>query len=178
MNQHSQSSRQLLRAASICLATLVLATGLLSTARAAVVLSHSGDADPAAEGWTLVSKKPDLHSGEAVDDGGTPAWKIQDSEVVSSGAGSWYYRGDVALTSQNIDDLLTQGWAMRANLRVDDSAASGYDETPGLTPGIQIAFETEHTREREMPRPGHGFSSVLDWTKPAIRPIRSRAAIR
>ena len=109
MNQHSQSSRRLVRAASVCLVPLFLVMSLLGAARAAVVLSHSGDTDPATEGWTLVSKKPDLHSGEAVDDGGTPAWKIQDSEVINSGGGSWQYCGEDALTSQDIDDLLSQG---------------------------------------------------------------------
>jgi len=116
---------------------LALAVWLGGTAQASIVLSHTGDNNPSDEGWIRSNKGYPNAIGMAVDDSGTPAWWIEDH---TTGTGTWFYKGEGALTPQNLADIGSYGFSMRATLKVDDFTPT-YDETQGLTPGIQLAFE-------------------------------------
>jgi len=116
---------------------LALAVWLGGTAQASIVLSHTGDNNPSDEGWIRANSGYPNAVGMAVDDGGTPAWWIKDG---TTSTGTWFYKGESALTPQNLADIGSYGFSMRATLKVDDFTPT-YDETQGLTPGIQIAFE-------------------------------------
>ncbi len=102
-------------------------------------LYHDGENDPSSEGWIPVVTDP-ANAGAVLNDGnpGVHAWRTSDTLTSAS---SSYYRGEQALTDQALSDIAANGWRMKARLRVDDFAVSGFDETPGLTPGMQIAFE-------------------------------------
>ncbi len=102
-------------------------------------LYHNGENDPNSEGWISVVSDP-ANVGAVLNDGnpGVHAWRTTDTMTESS---SSYYRGEQALTDDALTDIASNGWRMKATLRVDDFAVSGFDETPGLAPGMQIAFE-------------------------------------
>ena len=100
---------------------------------------HRGATNPLTEGWV-----PNVSgvgsAGAVVDDLGTgvDAWRTTDT---GSEAGTAYYKGEGGLSEQDLTDIAAKGWSMRATLRVDDTTASGFDQTAALAPGIQVAFE-------------------------------------
>ncbi|QDS98186.1 hypothetical protein [Adhaeretor mobilis] len=104
-----------------------------STAWGTLILSHSGANDPATEGWA-----PTVEAGATVapviDDMGSgfDAWEVKNS----SGTGKVGYFGHAAVTPAVEADIATGGWSVRANLRVDDTTANGYDEALAPAPGF------------------------------------------
>ncbi len=106
-------------------------------------LYHSADTDPETEGWTPVINGNNVSVGPVLNDGnpGAHAWQTTDADTSTDPKASAYYKGEAELKAQHLTDLAENGWSMQATLRVDDFIVSGFDETPGLTPGIQLAFE-------------------------------------
>ena len=108
---------------------------LAASANAALVIEHVGDTDPLTEGWN-----PD-GSGAAytlppqgIDDGGTPAWAVQDDGTGSGGANeSGYFTREndqgsgVYLTSDIRNDLHTNGWRVTSQIRLTTAPDSADD---------------------------------------------------
>ena len=106
-----------LRAFSLMMA--VSATQM-AAAEAAVVFSHSGNADPTTEGWVVEPSFAPFgrpSSGPLTGDLGLDAWSIDDN--LTTIGSNWFYTQspDAAQNSQ----ASTNGWTLRARLRVVDS---------------------------------------------------------
>ena len=108
-----------------------------------VLISYTGNADPTEYGWTYVhdNAAAGLVTGNATNDSGTLAWWIRDLQSVSSGGESWFYEGANALSDNDFTNMVEKGFTLSATVRVDDSIANGFDETAGLTPGLQFALQ-------------------------------------
>ncbi|MEA1952303.1 MAG: hypothetical protein U9N87_13040, partial [Planctomycetota bacterium] len=139
-------------------------------------LSHSGGIDPSSEGWISMVSDPVNVGIEPNDVGpGADAWRTTDTTTESSSA---YYRGEQALTEEAVSDIANNGWSMKATLRVDDFTGSGFDETPGIAPGIQIALNDPRTwlllalgsdangDTTVQVKGGHNLGTVTNYTVP------------
>lgn len=106
--------------------------GQASTTAAADVLigSHSGDADPAAEGWLLDLAGVGTSSGPT-DDGGTPVWTIVDTST-EVGSALWYR---IPLTPGDLSTALSSGWRVRTELRVENATGAGETQFFGFLTG-------------------------------------------
>jgi len=108
---------------------------LVSPTHAGVVIEHVGDTDPLTEDWN-----PD-NTGAAftlppqgIDDGGTPAWAVQDDATGSGAANEcgYYIReidkgSGVWLTDEIRNDLHTNGWRVTAEIRLTEPLDSADD---------------------------------------------------
>ncbi|QDS98185.1 hypothetical protein [Adhaeretor mobilis] len=113
-----------------------------STAWSAVILSHSGADDPFFEGWDEIIDAG-ATAGPVIDDMGSgfDAWEVKNS----SGTGKAGYFGTVALDATALADIATGGWSVRANLRIDDTTANGFDELLAPAPGFIMRLdEADH----------------------------------
>lgn len=124
---------------------ILAAVGILAISSAAwgeMIISHSGDTNPVFEGWTEILVGNNVSVGPVLNDAGPGlhAWLTYDKDTGTAPKASAYYQGQAAVTAQQWTDAATKGWSMKATLRVDDFLVSGFDETPGLVPGIQMAF--------------------------------------
>ena len=113
----------------------VFALAVQAQAAGYTVIEHVGDTDPLTEGWN-----PD-NTGSAfslppqgIDDGGTPAWAVQDDATGSSGANEagYYIReidkgSGVWLTDPIRTDLHTNGWRVTADIRLTTAPDSADD---------------------------------------------------
>lgn len=93
---------------------------LLST-----IALHSGNTDPATEGWTYVTSPGSVVStGPVTNDRGTgtDAWFVDDSGMTPDVDNGNY---QTVFTSNQITDAFTQGWRMSANLRAVYTAGEG-----------------------------------------------------
>jgi len=123
---------------------ILAAVGILAVSSAAwgeVIISHSGGNDPASEGWTPIIVGNNVSVGTVSNDAGPGlhAWLTFDNDVGTTPKASAYYKGESAVTAQQWADV-ANGWSLKASLRVDDFVVSGFDETVGITPGIQMAL--------------------------------------
>lgn len=130
---------------AICVLGFVAALAMTQNVYGTVILNHSGATDPATEsGWARsVRNNYSGVSEEAVindQDSGTNAWRVTDTHAASSSGDFLNYDGASALTASALAEIGTGGWALRANLRVDDLAANGFDQTLALAPGMQVAL--------------------------------------
>ena len=128
---------KLRKTAFCCLAAVGAVAYLAAMVQAGVVIEYAGG-DPEAVGWAAGIGGSSC-TAELLDDGGTSALKIVDPTTASGNY--WSYRWADALTPEQVTDVTEVGFSVSATLRVEDTIAAGYDETPAAAPGIQIALE-------------------------------------
>ncbi len=92
-------------------AAVALLLALGAPAQAGSVVTHSGSADPEAEGWTGIGNVDVEGWAEGVDDGGTAAWRIADT---STGNDQYAYYS-YALSGED----LSGAWTATARARVE-----------------------------------------------------------
>lgn len=103
-----------------CLKMAVLSLALsFSAAQGAVMFTHSGDADPTTEGWTLTSGGSTGLATGSVNIGGVPAWKVYDSHVDSDG-------NTHNLTYKELisEDPFLSGWSLKATISLEGIAST------------------------------------------------------
>ena len=88
-----------------------------------IIMSHVGTNDPLSEGWTSGSIKSGLIT-MPVDDGGTPAWLVDDRSV-TAGYGVSYLQS-LASQPQVIADGELYGWELKATFRMEGSSSPGH----------------------------------------------------
>ena len=76
-------------AGGVVLAAVLTMGGMADTASADVLLEHIGANDPATEDWTAPSIVSGVTTGSLADDGGFPAWFIDDNSTAIGGAGAY-----------------------------------------------------------------------------------------
>ena len=145
-----------------------------------VILSHDADLDPTTEGWALFSQAGGSGGPVLNDQGpGLHAWSTIDA---STDGGGYSYRGESRISPEAKASIAEDGFSMRATLRVDDFAVSGFDEAFGQAPGIQIALEdpglwilfklgTDTNGDTVMRVEGGYDSNSAKWTTPETRTI-------
>ncbi len=117
----------------LCLGVACAVTQVAGEARASIVASHSGSADPTTEGWTANPFGGGVPVGPIVDEG-TPAWFVDDT---NSTAGYFYRRNVTAL---EVVDAATIGWTLTTTLRVPSSERAGLSASPfvAYSDGVKI----------------------------------------
>ncbi len=117
--------------------TAVAILAVSSAAWGEMIISHSGGDNPVSEGWTEILVGNNVSVGQVLNDAGPGlhAWLTYDNDTSTTPKASAYYQGQAAVSAQQWIDVATNGWSMKATLRVDD-----FDEAVGITPGIQMAF--------------------------------------
>jgi hypothetical protein len=88
-------------------------------AEAAIIVQHSGSADPTTEGWTAVIPSSGITVGAVVNDlgSGFDAWMVDDNSNAANGG------YNVTPTGAQVAQASTQGWVLRTRLRVVDATA-------------------------------------------------------
>jgi hypothetical protein len=112
--------RHHLRSAAIAGLIFVLAGVSPSTkAQAAIIVQHSGSADPTTEGWTAVIPPSGLTVGPVINDlgSGFDAWMVDDNSIAATGG------YNVIPTGAQVAQASAQGWILRTRLRVVDATA-------------------------------------------------------
>ena len=142
---------------AICSLGFVAVLAVTQNVYGTVILSHSGATDPTTEGWALTQRANGTVGAVTNDSGlGVNAWKTVDTGT-TTGSDLAYYDGSSALTPSALAEIATGGWAMRANLRVDDLVADGYNQQPDLAPGFQVTLPPV-----QLPgQPGTYFTMLL-----------------
>ncbi len=79
---------------------------------ASIIALHSGSTDPTTEGWTFVGTGTGVTTG-AINDGGTPAWFVDDDSTVSGSIG--LYRFDVSALDAAQGN--SAGWTLSTTIR-------------------------------------------------------------
>ncbi|MCU0670438.1 MAG: hypothetical protein MUF70_13975, partial [Myxococcota bacterium] len=89
-----------------------------------VMLAHTGQADPATEGWTLEGAGTDVLEGP-IGDGGVDAWTIDDASTAAGSLRSYGYAPppDVMCWARNA------GLRLRARVRIPDALDSPFDSS-------------------------------------------------
>ncbi len=77
-------------------------------------IRHVGDADPSGEGWFPFSAGSEIAFNGPVDDGGVPAWFINDD--TTKGRDAWTR----PLSGPQLEQALSHGWRMEGTIRVAD----------------------------------------------------------
>lgn len=75
-------------------------------------IRHVGDTDPLEEGWLPFNAGSEIASNDPVDDGGVPAWFVNDD--TTKGRAAWTQ----PLGGPQIEQALAHGWRMEGTLRV------------------------------------------------------------
>jgi hypothetical protein len=109
---------------SIAMSALVISRG----ANADLVISHSGSANPTTEGWTQTQPGVNVTVG-AINDGGTPAWFVDDSDGASTGALLLYTKN---LTTTQVADAAAIGWTLSTTIRVPSTSRPGDFSSPAV----------------------------------------------
>ncbi len=122
---------------AICICFALAALLPSRDAKATLVASHVGSADPATEGWSPSS--PTLPAGQSVgpiNDAGTPAWFANDANT-SSG---YFYSKTV--TPTQVADANSIGWRLSVTLRVPDTGDIRFQRSPfvSFTDGVTDWF--------------------------------------
>jgi hypothetical protein len=114
--------RHHLRSAAIAGLVFVLVGESPSTkAQAAIIVQHSGSADPTTEGWTANIPPSGLTVGPVINDlgSGFDAWMVDDNSTMLGGNGGY----NVTPTGAQVAQASAQGWVLRTRLRVVDATA-------------------------------------------------------
>jgi hypothetical protein len=106
-------------------------------ARAYLVASHVGSTDPTTEGWAPSS--PTLPANQSVgpiNDGGTPAWFVNDASTTSG----YFYSKTVP--PAEVADANSIGWKLSVTLRVPDTGDIRFQRSPfvSFTDGVTDWF--------------------------------------
>jgi len=107
-----------IRALALGAPAMLAGLGFASSANASLILaSHSGQTDPATEGWSAFAGGA---SSGGINDAGTDAWQIS----TTPGAQYLFYLADQNVTDMN-NALTTTGWRLSAKVKVETGVASG-----------------------------------------------------
>ena len=99
------------------------------TCRAGLIAQHLGSVDPTTEGWTAL---PGAGGGVVVgpiDDGGTPAWFVDDNSTALNSI----YLYEHIISSAEIAAGNSLGWTLSTTVRVAADGSSTLDVTPVVT---------------------------------------------
>ncbi len=116
-----------------------------SVTQGEVLYEHTGNTDPATEGW-IVSNNSNLEAGPVTNDQGFDAWFVRDNSTTAS---NFIHQ---IPTLEQTQEAWAKGWALRARLRVVESLeqnAGGlvFVEYNSLLPGnlrrFSLAFVNE-----------------------------------
>ncbi|MEE8428255.1 MAG: hypothetical protein V3S33_01970 [Gammaproteobacteria bacterium] len=132
----------------------VLTAILLSSAAnvsASTIALHSGSTDPTTEGWTFLPGGGGGITTGAINDGGTPAWFVDDDSTALNTIGIYKY--DVS--AADITAGINNGWVLSTTLRVASDESLSFDGSPfvgyrdGIT-GWQMNFGLDGTGDTNI----------------------------
>jgi hypothetical protein len=106
------------------LAGLAFVLAVVTNAEGGIIFQHSGSANPTTEGWTaVIPLLGGIAVGPVLNDlgSGFDAWMVDDNSNTASGG------YNVVPTAAQVGQASTQGWVLRARLRVVDATALKQD---------------------------------------------------
>lgn len=99
------------------------------TSEAALIVEHVGSSDPTTEGWTALPGGGGGVSVGPINDGGTPAWFVDDNSTAINTI--FLYEHTIPPADIAVGNSL--GWTLSATLRVASDEALSVDGSPVVT---------------------------------------------